>query len=199
MRITYKTIKEKCSDIKRQSLFVNRREYPLVVCYEVGWNCGRWEHTDCCISKEKNETCLKTERGYCRYPRFFIFAVLLPYHEGDQYPTRGHGRSCRAGLLSCVRHSTGSSYRFDCVDCEVSAHEMYHSENPQACYTSCFTLFRVFTGFYAFLRFMFSICAAYRSNAAPAYKEGHLCLESARYQQVTWNRELLHICRGGSY
>jgi hypothetical protein len=73
-----------------------------------------------------------------RYPRFCILTILFQY----QYPIRGHGRSCRAGPLSCARSFADSPRHFDFGDHKLRQLMVCHSENTRACYT--FPVLRVF-------------------------------------------------------
>jgi hypothetical protein len=69
--------------------------------------------------------------GYCLYTRFSISAVLFQYHKEHQYPIRGHGRSCRAGPLSCARSFTDSPHHFDSGDYKLRPLMVYRSENTR--------------------------------------------------------------------
>jgi hypothetical protein len=89
-----------------------------------------------------------------------IRGVLFQYHEEHQYPIRGHGRSCRAGPLSCARSFTESPHHLDYGYYKLRSLIVYHSENLQ--------------GFILFQFYAFSIYAAIRRKATPAYNGSHL-------------------------
>jgi hypothetical protein len=93
-----------------------------------------------CTSLSGDVSCIKTgDSRYTRFrsSRFHISAILFQYHEEHQYPIRGHGRSCRAGLLSCARSSTDSPHHFDSGDYKLRPVMVLHLENPRECYTFC--------------------------------------------------------------
>jgi hypothetical protein len=95
----------------------------------------------------------------------------------DQYPIRGHGRSCRAGPLSCARSFTDPPHRFDSGDCKLSPLTVHHSGNTRA--------------FIRFTFYAFSINAAIHRNATPpppppAYNESHLYLSGHLDVEVPW-------------
>jgi hypothetical protein len=73
---------------------------------------------------------------------FSLSAWLFQYHEEHQYPIRGHGRSCRAGPLSCARSFTYSPHHFDSGDYKFRPLMVFHPENALACCT--FPVLRLF-------------------------------------------------------
>jgi hypothetical protein len=73
-----------------------------------------------------------------RYPRFRNSAILFQYHEEHQYPIRGHGRTCRAGPLSCARSFTDSPHHFDSGYYKSRPVMVHHSENTCACFCILF-------------------------------------------------------------
>jgi hypothetical protein len=71
-----------------------------------------------------------------------LSAILFQCHEKHQYPIRDHGKSCRAGPLSCARSFTDSLHHVDSGGYKFRPLMVYHSENIRACYT--FLILRVF-------------------------------------------------------
>jgi hypothetical protein len=55
-----------------------------------------------CICRLKYNNNNDSRKTRFHHPRFRISVVLFQYHEEHQYRIRGHGRSCRAGPLSCA-------------------------------------------------------------------------------------------------
>jgi hypothetical protein len=98
---------------------------------------------------------------------FAYFPDLFQYHEEHQYPIRGHGRSCRAGPLSCLRSFTESRHHFDSGNYRVRPVIVCLSKNPRT--------------FIHFPFYAFSIHAVIRRNVIPAYNESHL------YSHTFWS------------
>jgi hypothetical protein len=85
--------------------------------------------------------------GDCRYtrfrfPRVYISVVLFQYHEEHHYPIRGHGRSWRAGPLSCAQfHWLAPLFWLRGLQIKVS-HGISLRKSTGMLYVSRFTLFR---------------------------------------------------------